>query len=98
MGSCLRTLKAIGNAQIVRLRGVRDSFSQTDEEALHFGARWIGIFDRLIETSINIVSWITGNLFPDISRTASRRSLDTSGFEWAWPRASGPTAYAKASA
>jgi len=81
----LRTLKSIGNAQIVsygayetrylRQMNTRYILALDDEEFV----------DRLIETSINLLACMYGKIyFPTYSNSLKEigRYL---GFEWAWP-------------
>ena len=87
--NCLRTIKAIGNAQVVSygayenrfLKQMRARYVRTPDE--------VEFVDRLIETSVNLVGCIYGKIyFPTFSNSLKEigRYL---GFEWAWKTASG---------
>jgi predicted RecB family nuclease len=90
--NCLRTLKAIGNAQIVAygayenrfLRRMRARYIQRPDDA--------EFVDRLIKTSVNLVNCIYGRVyFPTFSNSLKEvgRYL---GLKWTWRQASGAAA------
>jgi predicted RecB family nuclease len=90
--NCLRELKAIENAQIVSYGAYESRFLRQMKERYVSAADEMEFVDRLIETSVNLVSCIYGKIyFPTFSN-----SLKEVGryfrFEWTWPRASGAAA------
>ena len=87
--SCLQTLKAIGNAQIVSYGAYETRYLKQMRERYVLAPDDVEFVDRLIETSVNLVGCIYGKVyFPTFSNSLKEvgRYL---GFEWAWPRASG---------
>ena len=90
--NCLRTLKAIGNAQIVSYGAYETRFLRQMRERYILAPDDVEFVDRLIETSVNLVGCIYGKIyFPTFSNSLKEvgRYL---GFEWTWPRASGAAA------
>ena len=90
--NCLRTLKEIGNAQIVSYGAYETRFLRQMRKRYILSPADVEFVDRLIETSVNLVSCIYGKIyFPTFSNSLKEvgRYL---GFEWAWPRASGAAA------
>ena len=90
--NCLRTLKAIGNAQIVSYGAYETRFLRQMKERYISAPDDVEFVDRLIETSVNLVGCIYGKIyFPTFSNSLKEvgRYL---GFEWTWPRASGAAA------
>jgi predicted RecB family nuclease len=87
--SCLRTLKAIGNAQIVSYGAYETRYLRQMRERYTSAPDDVEFVDRLIETLVNLVGCIYSKVyFPTFSNSLKEvgRYL---GFEWAWPRASG---------
>jgi predicted RecB family nuclease len=90
--SCLRELRAIGNAQIVSYGAYESRFLKEMKERYVSATDEIEFVDRLIETSVNLVEYIYGKIyFPTFSNSLKEvgRYLH---FEWAAPRASGALA------
>lgn len=90
--NCLRTLKAIGNAQIVSYGAYEARFLRQMKERYISAPDDVEFVDRLIETSVNLLGRIYGKFyFPTFSNSLKEigRYL---GFEWTWPRASGAAA------
>jgi predicted RecB family nuclease len=90
--NCLRTLKAIGNAQIVSYGAYETRFLRQMKVRYISAPEDVEFVDRLIETSVNLVGCIYGKIyFPTFSNSLKEvgRYL---GFGWAWPRASGAAA------
>ena len=90
--NCLRTLKAIGNAQIVSYGAYETRFLRQMKARYILVPDDVEFVDRLIETSVNLVGRIYGKIyFPTFSNSLKEvgRYL---GFEWSWPRASGAAA------
>lgn len=90
--NCLRTLKAIGNPQIVSYGAYETRFLRQMRKRYILAPDDVEFVDRLIETSVNLVGCIYGKIyFPTFSNSLKEvgRYL---GFEWAWPRASGAAA------
>jgi hypothetical protein len=89
---CLRTLKAIGNPQIVSYGGYEMRFFRQMKERYISAGADLEFVDRLIGNSVNLVGRIYGKIyFPTFSNSLKEvgRYL---GFEWTWPRASGAAA------
>jgi hypothetical protein len=87
--SCLRTLKAIGNAQIVSYGAYESRFLKQMKARYVRTPDEVEFVDRLIETSVNLLGCIYGKIyFPTFSNSLKEvgRYL---GYEWSWPRASG---------
>jgi predicted RecB family nuclease len=90
--NCLRTLKAIGNAQIVSYGAYETRFLRQMKARYILAPDDLEFVDRLIETSVNLVGCIYGKVyFPTFSNSLKEvgRYL---GFEWTSPRASGAAA------
>ena len=90
--NCLRTLKAIGNAQIVSYGAYETRFLRQMKARYILAPDDLKIVDRLIETLVNLVGCMYGKVyFPTYSNSLKEvgRYL---GFEWTWPRASGAAA------
>jgi predicted RecB family nuclease len=88
----LRTLKAIGNAQIVCYGAYETRFLKQMKERYVLAPDDVEFVNRLIETSVNLVSCVYGKIyFPTFSNSLKEvgRYL---GFEWTWPQASGAAA------
>jgi hypothetical protein len=90
--NCLRTLKAIGNAQIVSFGAYEARFLRQMKERYVSAVADLEFVDQLIGNSVNLVGRIYGKYyFPTFSNSLKEigRYL---GFEWTWPRASGAAA------
>ncbi len=90
--NCLRTLKAIGNAQIVSYGAYEGRFLRQMKERYVREPDDFEFVDRLLKTSINLIGRIYGKVyFPTFSNSLKEvgRYL---GFQWTWPRASGAAA------
>ena len=90
--NCLRTLKAIGNAQIVSYGAYEIRFLRQMKTRYISAPDDVEFVDHLIETSVNLIGCIYGKIyFPTFSNSLKEigRYL---GFEWAWPQASGAAA------
>lgn len=90
--SCLRELRAIGNAQIVSYGAYERRFLKEMKERYVSATDEKEFVDRLVETSVNLVDCIYGKIyFPTFSNSLKEvgRYL---GFEWTSPRISGGTA------
>jgi predicted RecB family nuclease len=90
--NCLRTLKAIGNAQIVSYGAYETRFLRKMRERYVLAPDDVEFVRRLIETSVNLLGSIYGKIyFPTFSNGLKEvgRYL---GFEWSWPLGSGAAA------
>jgi hypothetical protein len=90
--NCLRTLKAVGNAQVVSYGAYETRFLRQMRERYILSLEDLEFVDRLIETSVNLLACIYGKVyFPTFSNSLKEvgRYL---GFEWTWPRVSGAAA------
>jgi predicted RecB family nuclease len=90
--NCLRTLKTIGNPQIVSYGAYETRFLRQMKERYVSAVADLEFVDRLIGNSVNLVGRIYGKIyFPTFSNSLKEvgRYL---GFEWTWPRASGAAA------
>jgi predicted RecB family nuclease len=89
---CLRTLKQIGNPQIVSYGAYEARFLRQMKERYVSALDDVDFVDRLIKTSLNLVGCIYGKIyFPTYSNSLKEigRYL---GFEWTSQRASGAAA------
>jgi predicted RecB family nuclease len=87
--SCLRTLKAVGNVQVVSYGAYENRFLKQMKARYVRSPDDAEFVDRLIETSVNLVGCIYGKIyFPTFSNSLKEvgRYL---GCEWAWTTASG---------
>lgn len=90
--NCLRTLKAIGNAQIVSYGAYEPRFLKQMMERYSPARDDVEFVRRMIETSVNLLGCIYGKIyFPTFSNGLKEvgRYL---GFEWTWPLGSGAAA------
>jgi hypothetical protein len=90
--NCLRTLKAIGDPQIISYGAYETRFLRQMKERYISAVADREFVDRLIGNSVNLVGRIYGKIyFPTFSNSLKEvgRYL---GFEWTWPRASGAAA------
>ena len=90
--NCLRTLKEIGDPQIVSYGAYEMRFLRQMKERYISAVADREFVDRLIGNSVNLVGRIYGKIyFPTFSNSLKEvgRYL---GFEWTWPRASGAAA------
>jgi predicted RecB family nuclease len=90
--NCLRTLKAIGSAQIVSYGAYETRFLK-QMKARYVQAPDDGEFvDRLIETSINLLGRIYGKVYFPTFSNSLKEVGPYLGFEWGWPQGSGAAA------
>ena len=90
--NCLRTLKAIGNAQIVSYGAYELRFLKLMIERYSPAPDDVELVRRMIEKSVNLLGCIYGKIyFPTFSNGLKDvgRYL---GFEWTWPLGSGAAA------
>jgi predicted RecB family nuclease len=90
--SCLRELKAIGNAQVVSYGAYETRFLRQMKARYILKPDDMEFVDQLIGKSINLVGCLYGKIyFPTFSNSLKEvgRYLD---FEWNWPQASGAAA------
>jgi transposase len=90
--NCLRTLKVIGNAQIVSYGAYEIRFLRQMKARYILGPDDVEFVDRLIETSINLVGRIYGKIYFSTFSNSLKEVGRYLGFEWTWPRASGAAA------
>ena len=91
-GECLRTLKAIESPQIVHygayesrfLRKMKERHQQADDDC--------EFIDRLIQTSVNLVSCVFGKIYFPTHSNSLKEIGCFLGFLWTWPQASGAAA------
>jgi transposase len=91
-GECLRTLKAIEGPQIVHygayesrfLRKMKERYQQADDDR--------EFIDRLIATSVNLVSCVFGKIYFPTHSNSLKEIGRHLGFSWTWPQASGAAA------
>ena len=87
--SCLQTIKAIENPQVVSYGAYEARFLRQMKARYTLTLDDSEFVDRLIETSVNLVGCIYGKVyFPTFSNSLKEvgRYL---GFDWAWPQATG---------
>jgi predicted RecB family nuclease len=89
---CLRTLKAIGNAQIVSYGAYEARFLRKMKERYISAPDDVEFVDRLIETSVNLLGCIYGKFYFPTFSNSLKEIGQYLGFEWTWPRASGAAA------
>jgi predicted RecB family nuclease len=87
--NCLRTLKAIGNAQIVSYGAYEARFLRQMRERYTSAPDDVEFVDRLIETWVNLLGRIYGKFYFPTSSNSLKEIGRYLGFEWTWPRASG---------
>jgi len=90
--ACLKTLKEIGNPQLVSYGAYEVRFLKRMKERYISAVDDVEFVDRLIKKSVNLVGCLYGQIyFPTYSNSLKEigRYL---GFEWTWPRASGAAA------
>jgi transposase len=90
--NCVRTLRAIGNAQIISYGAYETRFLRRMRGRYMLPPDDLNFIDRMIETSVNLVACIYGRIyFPTYSNSLKNvgRYL---GFEWASPSVSGAAA------
>ncbi|WP_349283029.1 TM0106 family RecB-like putative nuclease [Polaromonas hydrogenivorans] len=86
---CLRTLKSIGNAQLVHYGAYETRFLRTMKKRYSSEPDEAEFVDRLIGSSINLVACIYGSVyFPTYSNSLKEVARHL-GYDWAWPHASG---------
>jgi len=89
---CLRTLKAIGNAQIVSYGAYEARFLRKMKDRYISAPDDVEFVDRLIETSVNLLGCIYGKFYFPTFSNSLKEIGQYLGFEWTWPRASGAAA------
>jgi predicted RecB family nuclease len=87
--NCLRTLKAIGNAQIVSYGAYETRFLRQMKERYISAPDDVDFVDRLIETSVNLLGCIYSKVYFPVFSNSLKEVGRYLGFEWAWPQASG---------
>jgi predicted RecB family nuclease len=89
---CLRTLKSIGNTQLVHYGAYETRFLRTMKKRYVSEPDETEFVDRLIGSSINLVSCIYGSVyFPTYSNSLKEIARHL-GYGWAWQNASGASA------
>jgi transposase len=89
---CLRTLKAIGNAQIVSYGAYEARFLRKMKDRYISAPDDVEFVDRLIATSVNLLGCIYGKFYFPTFSNSLKEIGQYLGFEWTWPRASGAAA------
>ena len=87
--SCLRTLKAIGNAQIVSYGAYESRFLRRMKDRYVLTPDDVAFVDQLIETSVNLVACIYGKIYFPTYSNSLKNVGQYLGFKWNWPSASG---------
>jgi predicted RecB family nuclease len=90
--SCLRTLKAIGNAQIVSYGAYESRFLRRMKDRYVLTPDDLAFVDRLIETSVNLIACIYGKIYFPAYSNSLKNVGHYLGFKWNWPSASGAAA------
>jgi predicted RecB family nuclease len=90
--SCLRELKAIGNAQIVSYGAYETRFLRQMSARYILPPNDMEFVDRLIRTSVNLVGCIYGKIYLPTFSNSLKEVARYLGFEWNWPQASGAAA------
>ena len=90
--SCLITLKSIENAQIVSYGAYEIQFLKRMRERYVREPDDVAFVDKLITTSVNLVSYIFGKVYFPTYTNSLKEVARYLGFEWSWPQASGAAA------
>ena len=90
--SCLITLKSIENAQIVSYGAYETRFLKRMRERYVREPDDVEFVDKLITTSVNLVSYIFGKVYFPTYTNSLKEVARYLGFEWSWPQASGAAA------
>lgn len=90
--SCLRTLKAIGNAQIVSYGAYEARFLKEMKARYALTPADMGFVDHLIGTSVNLLGCIYGKVYFPTFSNSLKEVGSYLGSEWAWREASGAAA------
>jgi predicted RecB family nuclease len=89
---CLRTLKEIGNPQIISYGAYEARFLKQMKERYVSALDDVEFVDRLIKTSMNLVGCIYGKIYFPTYSNSLKEIARYLGFEWTWQRASGAAA------
>ena len=90
--NCLRTLKSIGNTQLVHYGAYETRFLRTMKKRYVSEPDEAEFVDRLIGSSVNLVACIYGSVyFPTYSNSLKEVARHL-GYDWAWPHAAGASA------
>lgn len=90
--NCLRTLKSIGNAQIVSYGAYEVRFLRQMRERYVRAPDDVEFVRRLIETSVNLLGCIYGKIYFPTFSNGLKEVGRYFGFEWTWPLGSGAAA------
>jgi predicted RecB family nuclease len=90
--NCLRTLKSIGNAQLVHYGAYETRFLRTMKKRYVSEPHDVEFVDRLIGSSVNLVACIYGRVYFPTYSNSLKEVARYLGYCWAWPHASGASA------
>ena len=90
--SCLAAVKSIENAQIVSYGAYETRFLKRMKERYVRDPDDIEFIDKLIKTSVNLLSHIFGTVYFPTYTNGLKEVARYLGFEWTWPHASGAAA------
>ena len=90
--NCLVTLKSIENAQIVSYGAYEARFLKRMKERYVREPDDVEFVDKLIKTSVNLVSHIFGRVYFPTYTNGLKEVARYLGFEWTWQHASGAAA------
>lgn len=90
--NCLRTLRAIGNPQLVHYGAYETRFLRAMKKRYVLLPEDAEFVDRLIGSSVNLIACIYGSVyFPTYSNSLKEVARHL-GYKWAWTNASGASA------
>jgi len=90
--NCLQALKAVGEAQTISYGAYETRFLKRMRERYKLPAGDMEIVDRIIATSVNLVSYIYGKIYFPTYSNGLKEVGRYLGQEWTWPEASGAAA------
>lgn len=87
--NCLRTLKSIGNAQLVHYGAYETRFFRTMKKRYVMEPDDAEFVDHLIGSSINLVACVYGRVYFPTYSNSLKEVAPYLGYNWDWPHASG---------
>ena len=87
--NCLRTLKMVGNAQLVHYGAYETRFLRQMKKRYISASEDIDFIDRLIESSINLIDSIYGKIYFPTYSNSLKDVARYLGFKWTWPQVTG---------
>ncbi len=90
--NCLRTLKSIGNAQLVHYGAYETRFLRIMKKRYVSEPHEAEFVDRLLTSSVNLVASIYGSVYFPTYSNSLKEVARYLGYDWVWPQASGASA------